>query len=277
MVAKMKSIVLNLPGFIGRHWLRVVIIGVALIVVNRKQVNFNVRLGAPAPTYQTPGEVLPEPGPPPAGVTQPVEATTPPSLMSRLFGEGETATEGVQEVPAAKQLTQAATQQPGLLERFSLFNSSKQPTLYDHFARTDAATVTAYIRRFSNVAQAEQDKFGIPASIILANGLLHTNSGTSGLAQYLNNYFALPCGPGYAGEYRTESGACNRRYETAWLSFRDHSKYITSGRYQPMRQFSKTDYRRWAAGLEELGFNGTPDLARQLIAVIEQHQLFRFD
>ena len=274
----MKSIVLSLPGFIGRHWLRVAIIGVALIVVNRKQVNFNVRLGTPAPGYHLPSQVVPEPGPPPAGVTQPVEAAAPPTLMSRLFGGSEeTVDEPAQSVPTEAPLTHVAPQQTGLMERFSLFGGAKQPTLYDHFIRTDEATVNAYIHRFSKVAQSEQDKYGIPASITLANGLLHTNSGTSGLAQHLNNYFALPCGAGYTGDYRTENGACNRRYETAWLSFRDHSKYITSGRYQPMRQFSKTDYRRWAAGLEELGFNNTPDLARQLIAVIDQYQLFRFD
>jgi hypothetical protein len=44
-----------------------------------------------------------------------------------------------------------------------------------------------------------------------------------------------------------------------------------------MTQFSETDYRRWAAGLDELGFSGSDDLAEQLLRTVDRFQLFRFD
>ena len=140
------------------------------------------------------------------------------------------------------------------------------------------ATVHHYVDTMEPVgSRTLVQRFGIPASIVLANGLLHTLAGTSVSAQTANNYFALPCGNDWTGERKTIGGACARTYDTAWLSFRDHSLYITTGRFQPMTQFSRTDYAKWAAGLQELGFNGTTDLATQLVRTIERYGLGRFD
>ncbi len=44
-----------------------------------------------------------------------------------------------------------------------------------------------------------------------------------------------------------------------------------------MTQFDARDYRRWAAGLQELGFNGNDRLAGELQQTIDRYQLFRFD
>jgi len=51
----------------------------------------------------------------------------------------------------------------------------------------------AYIERFAKVAQVEMDKFGIPASIKLAQGLLESNAGKSRLAAEHFNHFGLKC------------------------------------------------------------------------------------
>lgn len=238
----MTALLSRLPGFIGRHWLRILIVGFAFFILSRKQVNFNVRLGVP--------EAAPAVSPAPQTGTEP-----PTSLSDALDAPAES----------------------GLLSRFNIFGGGGKATPYDALCRQADGTIEAFVRRFQNVAQAEQEKFGIPASIVLANALLQTAAGTTDAASTHNNFFALPCDDGWTGPTGRTGTGCVRAYESAWTSFRDHSLYITSGRFEPMTRFSETDYRRWAAGLGELGYNDTDDLARQLLRTVDKYQLFRFD
>lgn len=236
----MTAFITRLPAFVGRHWLRLLFAGLALFLLSQKQVNFNFRFGVPEPVPA----VVP---------ATPSDAEPPPSSMSTT---GE---------PRA-----------GILQRLNLFGGHEL-TAFEQLTRQPDATVEAFIRRFQNVAQAEQEKFGIPASITMASALLHSSAGTAEAATAHNNFFALGCGADWPGATGRGSKGCIRAYETAWTSFRDHSLYLTSGTYSPLTQFSNSDYRRWAAGLEELGFNGTEDLANQLVRTVDRYQLFRFD
>lgn len=236
---KMTSLFSSMPAFIGRHWLRIIIVGVAIFIFSRKQVNFNIRLGAPG---ITPVEA-------PAG--QPPTAIAPASVLS------------------------AADEGGGFFSQFNIFGGSEGISLYDALGRQDEATIEAFIRRFSNVAQAEQEKFGVPASITLASAMLHTAAGSGESAANHNNYFSLGCTDDWAGPTGRTGAGCIRRYESAWTSFRDHSLYLTSGKFSPLTQFTETDYRRWAAGLEELGFSDTDDLAKQLLRTVDKYQIGR--
>ena len=246
-----------LLSFVGRHWLRLCLVAGALFLLTERQVAFDVRFGGPAPN---PPAAAPPPG---------AEPTTPPA-PAPLNPEPTVLTDA--QAPSA--LADLGT---SLLGGLSLFGKS-EPTLLDQLARTDAALVPAYVRRFSHVAQAEREKFGIPASITLASAILYGRAGAAPLVTTANAYFALPCDGDYRGRTASDArGRCYRAYENAWTSFRDHSLYLTSGRFQPLTQFGPHDYRRWAAGLEELGFNATDDLAAQLLTVIDRYQLFQYD
>ncbi len=241
-VANMKLLFSSLPGFIGRHWLRLIIVGFALFVLTKKQINFNIRLGDP----------VPEPAATPA-----MGAELPPVSLSDAATPEDV--------------------QGGLLSKFNLFGGGGQTSRFDALARIDEATIEAFIRRFSNVATAEQEKFGIPASIILANSLLHSLAGTGEAAKQYNNFMGLPCTADWSGLTGNTDAGCVRSYASAWTSFRDHSLYLTSGKFTPLKQFSNSDYRKWAAGLEELNFSEGDALAQQLVRTIDKYQLFRFD
>lgn len=242
-------------AFVGRHWLRVLIVIGLAVTLSRKQVDFNIRLGAPPPV-ENPAALPAEPAEPlpAANEERPVLTDVPPTQ------------------PVA-----AVEEKAGFLERFNLFGGSNEPSQYDLLIRQEEQVIAAFIRRFSNVAQAEQEKFGIPASITLASALLQGRAGVAPAAAQHHNFFNLACGNDWPGATAREGGRCIRAYENAWTSFRDHSLYITSGNYNALTQFSETDYRRWAAGLGELGFNNTDDLAKQLLRTIDRYQLFRFD
>jgi flagellum-specific peptidoglycan hydrolase FlgJ len=141
-----------------------------------------------------------------------------------------------------------------------------------------------YIRRFAPVAIAEMKKFGIPASITLAQALLESNAGQSKLAEKANNHFGLKC-----FDKRCKRGHCINHpdnthkdffvsYPNVWGSFRAHSKLLSdSDRYQSLFELGKHDFRAWANGLEQAGYATDELYAEKLIAIIQNLKLYKFD
>ncbi len=154
-------------------------------------------------------------------------------------------------------------------------SSPQQATISPFEGSINTPTITterakAFIERFGQVATMEQKKFGIPASIILANGLWHSEAGTSALVTKGNNYFALPCDDDQAtSDAIWHGGKRFRHYDNAWLSFRDHSLYLAhlaAGR-------NITD---WAAFLEKEVYH-QPGLGEKLHELIQQWKLHQWD
>ncbi len=141
-----------------------------------------------------------------------------------------------------------------------------------------------YIERFDEVAQAEMEKYGVPASITLAQGLLESQAGKSPLATGHNNHFGIKC---FARNCRR--GHCRnfsddshkdffRVYRSAWESYRAHSLLLRrEERYQPLFRLAADDYRGWAEGLAKAGYATDPAYAKKLIRLIERHKLYRYD
>ena len=136
-----------------------------------------------------------------------------------------------------------------------------------------------YIRRYGSIAVAEMKQFGIPASITIAQGLLETRAGQSGLAKKNNNHFGMKC-----FSRSCKKGHCSNftddthkdffvRYKSAWESFRAHSKLLRSGRYKHLRG----DYRAWAYGLKKAGYATAPEYAESLIRLVRLYGLDRLD
>ncbi len=150
-------------------------------------------------------------------------------------------------------------------------SASKEP----EFASIDDATIKAYIERFSNVAINEQKKYGVPASIIIANALAHSAAGSRDMAVRGNNHFALPCTDNWKGESGTYNDVCYRHYENAWTSFRDHSLYLTTGSTSHLVELGPTNYKAWARAMEKLSIFELDNLASNLTELIEDYDLHR--
>ncbi len=140
----------------------------------------------------------------------------------------------------------------------------------------------AYIRRFEKVARTEMEKFGIPASISMAQGLVESDGGASVLATRNNNHFGIKC-----FSRSCKKGHCSnfsddhhkdffRIYGSAWESWRAHSKLLANGKYKKLKKYGK-DYKAWARGLKSLGYATDPNYANKLIRVIRRYQLYRLD
>ncbi|MCB0644028.1 MAG: glucosaminidase domain-containing protein [Phaeodactylibacter sp.] len=140
-----------------------------------------------------------------------------------------------------------------------------------------------YIQRFGPIAQAEMKRYGIPASITLAQGLLESNVGESKLARSFKNHFGIKCfekhcTPGHCGNYSDDSHKdFFRRYNSAWESYRAHSLFLQKDRYQSLFKLSKRDYKSWAHGLKKAGYATDKQYAYKLIRLIEDLRLYEWD
>ncbi|MEZ5055857.1 MAG: glucosaminidase domain-containing protein [Saprospiraceae bacterium] len=146
----------------------------------------------------------------------------------------------------------------------------------------DDKKAKAYIRRFSKVAISEMHKFGIPASIKMAQGLLESAKGESPLSTNNNNHFGIKCflkdcKAGHCSNYGDDSHKdFFRKYKSAWESWRAHSEMIAGGRYASLLE-NKNDYKAWAKGLKSLGYATDKEYAQKLIQTIEKYHLDLLD
>ncbi|WP_238784417.1 glycoside hydrolase family 73 protein [Blattabacterium cuenoti] len=138
-----------------------------------------------------------------------------------------------------------------------------------------------YIKKYAVFAIEEMEKFGIPASIKLGQGLLESSIGNSSLSKATNNHFGIKCGINWTGEsyYHDDDSSkeCFRKYNTVKDSFIDHSKFLKKPRYSKLFLLKKNDYKAWAIELQKAGYATSSKYSNLLIHQIEKYYLWKFD
>ena len=139
-----------------------------------------------------------------------------------------------------------------------------------------------YIDTYSSIAVKHMEKYNIPASITLAQGLLESGAGMSELTKRSNNHFGIKCHRSWAGGrvYAKDDtpNDCFRKYNRAEESFDDHAQFLVTGtRYSALFNLSPTDFKGWARGLQNSGYATDKAYANKLIKLIEDYELYRFD
>lgn len=139
-----------------------------------------------------------------------------------------------------------------------------------------------YIKTYSELATQQMKKYKIPASIILAQGMVESASGSSNLALKSNNHFGIKCHQEWRGKkvYHDddEKGECFRKYKNPIESYKDHSEFLTTrGRYSFLFRYSIKDYLKWAKGLSKAGYATDPKYPEKLITLIEEYKLWKYD
>ena len=149
------------------------------------------------------------------------------------------------------------------------------------FSQTQNKTYIEYIDKYSQLAQKQQSQYGIPASIILAQGLLESSAGKSWLAINANNHFGIKCSDwkGESVTYTDDSkNECFRKYGNVIESFQDHSEFLKNRpRYASLFELNRTDYEAWAHGLKNAGYATDATYAFKLISLIDNYGLHKFD
>jgi flagellum-specific peptidoglycan hydrolase FlgJ len=139
-----------------------------------------------------------------------------------------------------------------------------------------------YIKKYNAIARQEMARYGIPASISLAQGLIESRAGTSTLAVRNNNHFGMKC-----FSRNCKKGHCTNHsddshkdfflnFKDPKLSWRAHSILLSGGRYAKLKKHGK-DYRKWAYGLKTMGYATDRTYAEKLISTIERYGLQQYD
>ena len=142
--------------------------------------------------------------------------------------------------------------------------------------------VLGYIDKYKSIAKKDMLQYGIPASIILGQGILESGAGTGPLSIQANNHFGIKCHKEWTGpsiRYNDDAeNECFRKYIDPDESYRDHSLFLVSrAHYSSLFKLDKTDYKSWAIGLKNAGYATDPAYPTKLIAIIERYNLQKFD
>ena len=143
----------------------------------------------------------------------------------------------------------------------------------------------AYAETYVEFAMEQMRRYGIPASVTLAQGILESSNGESTLARKENNHFGIKAtrewldGGGKFGVYtddRPDEKFCS--YDSVADSYEHHSRFLLENkRYAACFRLEADDYKGWAKGLERAGYATGGNYAASLVNIIEQNGLDRYD
>jgi LysM repeat protein len=141
--------------------------------------------------------------------------------------------------------------------------------------------INSYIISYKLLAIEEMQRSGIPASIILAQGIHETQAGTSDLVIASNNHFGIKCKDNWTGQvvYHDDDarGECFRSYPAAADSYRDHSDFLSrSPRYAFLFKLNPEDFESWAYGLKKAGYATNEKYPQILIKLIRDFDLQKY-
>ncbi|BAH43917.1 putative peptidoglycan hydrolase [Brevibacillus brevis NBRC 100599] len=151
-------------------------------------------------------------------------------------------------------------------------------------------TQQEFIAKIAPAAVADMKKTRVPASLTIAQAILESNWGKSGLTINANNLFGIK-GTGtagsvnmptteYVGSTPIKTSAEFRKYNNLAESIADHSALILNGtRDKPTRYHGVlgADYKIACQKIKEGGYATDPTYPQKLINLIETYNLHQYD
>lgn len=142
-----------------------------------------------------------------------------------------------------------------------------------------------YAEKYAGFAMEQMRKYGIPASVTLAQGILESSNGQSRLALNENNHFGIKATPGWiaqGGKYgiytddKPNEKFCS--YDNVGDSYEHHSKFLAENkRYAGCFALAPDDYKGWTEGLAKAGYASGGNYAKSLQKIIETNGLEKYD
>jgi len=302
--AKIKQWITFTKQYIRIHWFRFVLVGIAMYLMVEKDISIQVNMQDKI-MVQSIGPMVEKPMMTSNQVAEkiPLKVKQQDQTMqfsvidylSKSFSPTKpaptTPTKPVSSQILNPPVVPAAPLKPGPVvgNTYSNLAFAMDPTFAERkgvspeVAKAKLDKCIAYVERFAPVAQSEMRKYGIPASIKLAQALLESNVGESRLSCQNHNHFGIKC-----FSKKCRRGHCSnfmddthkdffRIFETDWESYRSHSLLLTGSRYRHLQKLGTKDYKGWANGLKAAGYATDPHYAQKLIKLIEGMKLYEYD
>lgn len=143
----------------------------------------------------------------------------------------------------------------------------------------------SYADQYAEAAMEQMKRYGIPASVTLAQGILESSNGESELSRLGNNHFGIKATASWlknGGEYlvytddKPNEKFC--KYSSVADSYEHHSKFLANNkRYAKCFQLSPDDYKGWTKGIAKAGYASGMGYAAHLQDIIERNGLQKYD
>ncbi|MFM6954194.1 MAG: glucosaminidase domain-containing protein [Sphingobacteriaceae bacterium] len=143
-----------------------------------------------------------------------------------------------------------------------------------HLAGFGQTAGSNYVERYKDLAIAQMEQTGVPASVILAVAMHESASGTSKIARRLNNHF------GIKGKNRVKSvRSAYKSYDSVEDSYAD---FIATLKKFPsfaklFTQYGPSDYKQWVRGIQRGGYAHSKTWGAQVLGFINKYDLHQFD
>ena len=141
-----------------------------------------------------------------------------------------------------------------------------------------------FFNKYASAAMEQQQRYGIPASVTLAQMAYESFYGQSALATAGNNYFGIKCsrewlaaGKPYSlhNDDKPNEKFCN--YASVDESIEHHSRLLMGDRYKRCHRYDSTDYHNWLVAIKACGYATAPDYVKKLEGMIKRYKLYLFD
>lgn len=142
-----------------------------------------------------------------------------------------------------------------------------------------------YAQKYAGYAMEQMRRYGIPASVTLAQGILESSNGQSRLARNENNHFGIKATPSWiaeGGRYalysddKPDEKFCS--YDSVGDSYEHHSRFLKeNSRYAACFELSPDDYKGWTEAIAQAGYATGNGYAGKLQKIIEQNGLQEYD
>lgn len=143
----------------------------------------------------------------------------------------------------------------------------------------------SYADKYAEAAMEQMKRYGIPASVTLAQGMLESSNGESELSRLGNNHFGIKATASWlknGGEYlvytddKPNEKFC--KYSSVADSYEHHSKFLANNqRYAKCFQLLPDDYKGWTKGIAKAGYASGMGYAAHLQDIIERSGLQKYD
>jgi Mannosyl-glycoprotein endo-beta-N-acetylglucosaminidase len=150
----------------------------------------------------------------------------------------------------------------------------------------DISAQQAFIAEVAPAAVASQRKYGVPASVTIAQAIDESGWGRSSLATKDHNLFGIKgTGPAGSDQQPTQEyehghpvtrSASFRVYRNVAESVDDHGKLLATSEYYRRPMADRMDPNAFAAALTGI-YATDPDYGAKLISLMRQYNLYRYD
>jgi len=203
---------------------------------------------------------------------------------------------GVKVVGTVRSTTQWDRTPTGAFISHAYIYSGTLPVCSGSIAPSTSVTLTPaeFIEDSVPGAQRGWREYGVPASVTIAQAILESGWGRSGLASVDKNYFGIKCQDGRYGKlatgchvYRTnectKSGTCFatsdsfRTYATQSHSYRDHGNFLRvnsryAGAFEHSKDANKFIWKVWKAG-----YATDPNYYTKITGIMAAYDLYQYD